>query len=1770
MFALALTAFSAWTAGPALGAGTAQWQLTMSHVNRFGLGGGVNPLTETAPGANGEGFAKESGANLYRIVVKNVGSETAGASYHVGETLQCQVDLYGEKTKLAYRWLRGGKEIPAASASTYVIAAGDEGPIQCELTVTGTEAVRDVVSEAVVAGTVTHALPKGTATILSLVKGVGKHQKCAFQPREKESEAPAFSYQWLRGGAAISGATTNEYTLSHEDEGNTIQCQLTATNAGGSVATLSNAVVVGSAEPAVPKATAEIPVATVTDMLPAGMTFQGQNEQKENFYPGWNCAFTAISVTCSTSNPLHHDGSGRLNLTGKFEAGIPLVKGLASTKELAPNDAVTGSGFPAGTRIARIASETEIEVTKKPTTSEETMLTFEASYAPIELFVHVGPEAANPSINMASVSGGGAGSASNAPGEGETTVYEAVPFGIASFATQLEDPAGQPFSQAGGHPFGYRTEFTFNYTTNDPQFNYRLTSAGGSSKEVLTELPPGFVGNVQNFPQCPMQEFLGGKENLHCPANTAVGYAEDVAAPADKVINANGRPVILGAKRQGQGEGQFVEELSKASSLIYNLQPSAGEPAEFGLFVIINGRTPVVIDTHVRSGGDYGVTATSFGGSSFDIAELLGAQVRFCENGAKNEPFVSEEPGVGEVNKLSCKTKKEAPPNAKPFLTDPTACAGPAPLTTLRVNSWTEPGSYAAMEGYFNGPPGPDAASHHPPTRGAPVASSFTSGCQSLKFEPTLEFKPSAPAEGGTSQADEPTGITMNLSVPQPNSPSSLGTPALKNLKMTLPAGMTVSPSAADGLQACTKAQFWPAENRGGEPAEHREPAVPAECPPASQVGTAEVFTPLLSGAPAIQGIPRAGEEVTCSEGMWSVPKSDRSPPLGSMSYRWLLNGEPALEERLGGPDHEATGRTYRLPTGSPVSKEDEGKALQCEVTATNAGGSSVAISRDSVVRRPFAKGAWSSTTEYEISEMVEEGGNFYEAIKAGLNHKPSESEGTWWKKIEKAQYEAKSTFKETPTPPPFPPASIPAPSGTPSPGSTLTCGGEEWTGLPLPKSELTHRWLRGGAQIPNAEESTYKLTAADEGKAIQCQVTGDNGHGKTIADSAAVVPATVHSPSPVLPGAPLQGQLFVGQPECSPCTNADAEDGKQLRLFLQLKDPLGAQDPSAGVIVKLAGETRAKATTGQLETIFENQPQQPFEMLQLKLKGGPRGTLATPQSCTTATTTADLTPWSAEGLGGPSGSEVMPGSPPPAKPPNSSFNVDWDGAGGPCPATPPFSPLFNAGTTGPNATAAAASPSFAVSFSREDREQDLSGLQVRMPLGLVGKIAAIAKRCGDAEVAAAENNSGECPPESLIGTATAGAGPGPHPFYQTGKAYLTGPYKGAPFGLAVVTPAVAGPFNLGNVVVRSTINVDEHTAAVTATSDPLPQFKDGVQLRLRKVNVEINRSGFLLNPTNCSPSQVAATLTGLQGTSVQVSSPFGMGGCKNLPFHPELTAEASGQGSKANGTAFTVKVKSSAGQANIGKTFLQLPVALPSRLTTIQKACLAATFEANPASCPEGSNIGMAIAHTPTLKVPLVGPAYLVSHGNAAFPDVEFVLQGEGITLVLDGKTDIKKGITYSRFETVPDAPVDTFETILPAGPHSALTANVPESEHFSLCNTTLVMPTELTGQNGAVIKQTTHIKVTGCAPGVTITSAKVSGNALLVGFKTAGAGTVWVSGFGLHKAHKHEAAGAHQVRVTFTKLGVRKHQHHQKTTVRVKLVVGKQAVTRAMTARL
>lgn len=634
-----------------------------------------------------------------------------------------------------------------------------------------------------------------------------------------------------------------------------------------------------------------------------------------------------------------------------------------------------------------------------------------------------------------------------------------------------------------------------------------------------------------------------------------------------------------------------------------------------------------------------------------------------------------------------------------------------------------------------------------------------------------------------------------------------------------------------------------------------------------------------------------------------------------------------------------------------------------------------------------------------------------------------------------------------------------------------------------------------------------------------------------TCPDSSKV--GTVQLQSPLIPGT-LTGSIFLATQNNNPFNSL-------------LAGYIVVDDPQTGVVVKIPGNLTPDPVTGQITGVFDNNPQFPFSDLKLHFFGGNRGELATPETCGTYTTTSELTPWSA------------PDSGPPATP-SDSFTINTGCVSG-------FTPSFTAGTTNPQA--GAFSP-FVLSLSRSDTDQNLQGLAVKLPPGMLAKLAGV-QQCSEQQLASISSAQGtgaaqaanpSCPAASQLGTVTTGAGAGPDPFFLGGKAYLTGPYKGGPYGLAVVVPALAGPFDLGTVVVRQALYIDPTTAQVTAVSDPFPTILDGIPLRIRSVDVNLDRPSFTLNPTSCSPMAITGTLTSTGGLTALVSSRFQAGGCGELPFRPRFSASTQGKTSKANGASLTVKVAQKPGEANIHKVVLQLPIALPSRLTTLQKACTEAQFNANPAACPVGSFIGTAAAKTPVLNVPLTGPAILVSHGGAAFPDVEFILQGEGVKIVLDGKTDIKKGITYSRFETVPDAPISSFETVLPEGPHSVLAA------FGNLCSSNLFSPTTITGQNGAVLKQDTAIQVTGCAQHISITKHKLVAGSVAVTLSTTLKGLVTITGAGLRKTSKTLAPGTHTVNVPFTARGRKERNRHRKITIKAALKVGKKAVT--STARL
>ncbi len=550
--------------------------------------------------------------------------------------------------------------------------------------------------------------------------------------------------------------------------------------------------------------------------------------------------------------------------------------------------------------------------------------------------------------------------------------------------------------------------------------------------------------------------------------------------------------------------------------------------------------------------------------------------------------------------------------------------------------------------------------------------------------------------------------------------------------------------------------------------------------------------------------------------------------------------------------------------------------------------------------------------------------------------------------------------------------------------------------------------------------------------------------------DASKIGAVRVHAP---LLEHELQGAVYLAAQDENPF-------GSLLALYIV------AEDPYSGVRVKLAGEVKLSGETGQITSTFVNTPQLPFEDFELEFSGGPRAAISTPALCGRYGTSASFTPWS--------------GTAPVEAFSESGFNLTSGPSGLPCTDPQPFAPAVAAGSANSQAGVFTA---FTLQINRPDADQALSALSLRLPAGAAAMLASVTP-CPEPQA-----SEGTCGPQSEIGQATAVSGLGPDPYTVTGgRVYITGPYAGAPFGLSIVTPAVAGPFNLGNVVVRSAITIDPHTAQVTITST-LPTMvqgigmpSSGIPLQLQRIYVTVDRPDFEFNPTSCEPKRIDGMLTGAQGATAPVAVPFQASNCAALPFKPTLIAGTQGRTSKLQGASLKVKVTSGPAQANIAKTVLTLPSTLPARLSTIQKACVAATFEANPAACPEGSVIGHAIVHTPVLRSPLTGPAYLVSHGGAAWPDVEFVLQGEGITLILDGQTAIRKDVTTSSFESVPDAPVSSFEAILPEGSHSALTTNLPAKDHYDLCGTSLSIPATLTGQNNAIVTQKTKIIVEGC----------------------------------------------------------------------------------------
>jgi hypothetical protein len=543
--------------------------------------------------------------------------------------------------------------------------------------------------------------------------------------------------------------------------------------------------------------------------------------------------------------------------------------------------------------------------------------------------------------------------------------------------------------------------------------------------------------------------------------------------------------------------------------------------------------------------------------------------------------------------------------------------------------------------------------------------------------------------------------------------------------------------------------------------------------------------------------------------------------------------------------------------------------------------------------------------------------------------------------------------------------------------------------------------------------------------------------------DASKIGTVTIETP---LVDHPIPGSIFLAKQEQNPFNSLIA-------LYIAVNDPI------TGVVIKLPGTVETDPVTGQITNVFEQNPQLPFEDLKVDLFEGARAPLRTPQTCETHTTNTSLVPWTA-----PEGSAAFP---------SDSFALTQAPGGGNCATSKaqlPNAPSFEAGTADP--LAGAYSP-FLLRLKREDGSQELKGLNVNLPAGLTAKLAGT-QECSEASLAQAkareapgqgalEQSLPSCPSSSQLGTVTVGAGAGPSPYYTQGKAYLAGPYKGAPLSMAIITPAVAGPFDLGAVVVRAALQVDPESAKVKVLSDPIPTILQGIPLDVRSIAVRIDRPGFTLNPTSCEVMAISAEAISVSDQTANLNNRFQVGGCSNLGFKPKLSFKLKGDTKRGGHPSLTATLTYPAKGAysNIAKAQVALPQSEFLAQAHIRTICTRVQFAAN--TCPKGSIYGKAKAITPLLAKPLEGPVYLRSSSNP-LPDLVADLNGQ-IHVALVGRVDSVNGGIRNSFEAVPDAPVSKFTLSLPSGRKSLL------ENSTNICRGTHKAKATFTAHNGQTL---------------------------------------------------------------------------------------------------
>lgn len=584
---------------------------------------------------------------------------------------------------------------------------------------------------------------------------------------------------------------------------------------------------------------------------------------------------------------------------------------------------------------------------------------------------------------------------------------------------------------------------------------------------------------------------------------------------------------------------------------------------------------------------------------------------------------------------------------------------------------------------------------------------------------------------------------------------------------------------------------------------------------------------------------------------------------------------------------------------------------------------------------------------------------------------------------------------------------------------------------LTMPQDSLVNPTGLSPAHLKRVSVTFPEGMTVNPSSASGLQACSDSEFGLGQAGPASCPAAskigTVTGETPVLDEV-LEGTVYVGSQRSD-----DPESGDLFRVFMTL------DNPERDIAVKLRGNVRANAQTGRLEAVFDNNPQVPVSRVSLRLKGGDRAPLATPPRCGAIPVSSSMTSW---------GGQVAA--------PSASFELS-------CPFAHAFDPEFEAGSA--RTTAGSFSP-FAARLIRKDGDQYLKGVAVRLPGGILAKLRGVPlceSRSADV---------GTCPKASRVGTVTVGVGAGAHPYHVKGAVFLTESYRGGPYGLAVVVRAVAGPFDLGTVVVRQAIYVDPTDAHLTVISDPLPIVVKGVPLRLRTVNLETDRPRFTINPTSCAEKQIRAVLSSDSGTAAVDSQRFQVGGCRSLDFKPKLSMRLTGRNQVRAGKHPALKSVLSlpGGQANVRRVQVTLPLSLALDPENADGLCEFDEGQKTDPRCPKSSIVGSAVARTPVLNRPLKGPVYFVKGVRISetgrrirtLPTLLIALRGE-VSLNVRARTSVSKDRLVTTFPVVPDAPVSRFELSLKGGKQGILTVS-----SGNLCSRRQVASTVLDAQNG------------------------------------------------------------------------------------------------------